>query len=1697
GSDQDPPPLLPPTDPLAGQNKEDIRTNIYPPIITIDGRVDTDLDHLIEDDDNEEDPNYNGPVEDIPNHYPRPHVFSVIHGSLDDDVDSYANDDGTLEHTLVDAPKNFNPGDLQDVASTEAQGARIRPEQAQSGRGGVHAGGGASHLLSLTDRSHNKMHTDGADGDRSHICKSEKHHYDRHLRKPREQLQEAKHEDQKQAKAPRPPPRTSCRNSSDSRRQVYSDESIRPRHLEQVSPAIVLSDSFTATQHRALPSEACAVQQLRHSTPCDGGFRGEAQGEEGAALRYQPSAGKSVSEQTHKSEGEKRVLRRPASCTSKSYRHAKRSDKGFPSSPRQSATRSPRQEECQTDSNDEEYTFITCRETVGKSSATLATESGSLCRMNAHSSGLDGMRKQALEQPLVRRRRSKSHRKHRHHEPESELSSVRGFDSIESDSLELYDPNLSQDQCSSEKYCSDPIAASGKFSHSETEMSKSDTRASVDCPTSRRHSRRSRELPLSKHESRRLAVPPEGAATAEMCANATHPLDKRKRGSPNPAHSNNKENCRIYDAKDGDSQLEPKSNCAQNASQCLAQKYFAISKIDSEKGYRSKFLIQEMNSTENKIPRGDQQSLHGRGPQQPVIDIVENHANDDGGRKQISEPHLGNTIWQDVERSRCVKSPEKEVRNRLHKTYLAEDNRGYHNTRQESNSPPRLARKRGPIVDRETRRLEEALRGGLKRNRSPTKLGWQGYLAANDLEREMSALQERARLLGTESASSSPSNKDEYEFSPSPQTWNGIDQTWRRNMAAYPCRESCSPVWRRRHRSVRERDGRVVHRKSPRASWSFESDQSLLSLVSYKAASRAAPRHRRRISSSQFEAIARTVGTSVDGVSPPQGKSERPLLKTPIDDGFIKHMGSSPTDKDLKRSLKQAMAIAQQSLNAAVKVSKALNLVMTSSCLSIDSCSYNSSVTDHLSPRCYSLEVTPPRHLLRWPPYQRSPSVSSWNTELSCLSAQQPLYKKPMPKFNQTAAASEVGASREEPHFIGKSNEVSIHPERQRSRSVVCDSDRVIKIVPNYNLLANRADGSDNTAPLVSIYISSAASHQETHREANIVSSHIQDYSQLTGAQQHSNCFSKSSLQSYKETINNLSPREQPRDSCILEERQRLMEMAGSNKTSYIPARTQTVCVNMVTAQSFHKNAATKLSDSSNSDVFQSTHESFAFDIMDRKSNYNTKTKQLAMRTNERSREIPTHEDGSLRHAQSSPPTKLAEKFRTSLDFLGPPETHSPMMAAALDFLSQNPDSFPPPHALFRPLSPAFDPSFSKSDKLSPPSSLYCDAPGEALSVAASPFSQSPGSCVDPATYITDGSAVDPPTKRLVKNSNANKGGPKRRASADSKAFRQNKDSFVAKKRSHQHRGGDQCAVIDSNPAEPKSTEKDHDKSEKDTTYSGNRKQDHVNHKNERTVKKKHKDSSKSHNHRKVNNKQIGSGHDPAFEQKVTGDGNGDLNNNVNNNSSSPERTKDKKVPGTTTDNSKSVDDLSPEVDTNEEDGACAINRNQNQPLHPLLVRSPRGQSISETVSNIAGDSWTQDLVKNELYMLKSKARYNRDQSSYRVRKSLCVAMKLAEESLSAAAKVSQLLSQVVHVYQERHPMDTGDIAQLAVQNHAVIDGILASAGYIKARDISKIEEAKYERDDKTNTERLSQHVDFPETQSPYLNPAGAGADTT
>ena len=1226
------------------------------------------------------------------------------------------------------------------------------------------------------------MHTDGLEGERSDTCKRGKYPQHHPHQEQGDLLQQLKHEEKKQMKPPRPPPRTSCKTSSDSRRQVHSDESVRSKHEEQASPAAVLSDSFTVGNLREVPLETCVDQRQRNGASCDEGLHSEKphgytannmfRSEEEAMEHNQPTPGKSVSEQTQKSNDDKIALRRPVSYTSKLSRSAKRSEKNFVSSPRKSAARLVENDQGQTDSNDEEYTFITCREAVGKSSATLATESS---RHHPHGRGscLDERGKQRLDQGSRRNMKPRSQRKRRGDDPESDLSSDRGFDSIESDSFELYDPSLSDGYQSSEKYCSDPIGTNGKFTLTDAEMSKSDTRASVDRSTGRRLSQRNRELPFNKHECLPLVVAP-----MELHGDTPNAPDQRKGKSPEIANSDIQDQVEFYDARESGSQEETKSKSTKNE----GQKYFAISKIDSEKGYRSKFLIQEMNASENQMPKEDQRRQQRREQQQRISDGAENRVYDEKqGKKIILEPHLGNTIWHDTERFCPINNPQRETRHESYKNAFLEENKGYHNTRRGNGSPARMRPKHEQTFSRERRRTDDALRNPARRNRSPTKLDWHGYLSSKDRKREMSMLHKKASQIAADAIASPPNIIKENGLLPSPKTWNDIDQMWRRKMAASPGSESPTQNWRGRRRSVRERGGRGINRRSPRASWSFDSDHSP---VSYRNASRMIPYRRKRMAQSQREALARTEGTSVDGFYP------SPLPKAPIGDIYTKHVGMNSTDEDLKESLKQAMAIARHSLNAAAKVSQALNLVMTNSCLSIDSCSYKGSRTDPRSP-IYNLEVTPPNAVLRWSQIQRSPSLSSRNTELSCMSVHRQVLRKPLPHLNETRASSEVVKSREEPYSIGRNNEIYIYPERRRSRSLVSDRERLLTIVPNYNLLANRADGNDASTPLVSIYIGNAGPHQEAQQKPSILSSHIQqDYSQVAGAHENGNGFSKASVQSHKEKVT-CSPKEETKEACLLEGHQRFTEMTGNDKISFFPVRTQTVCVNMVTTQGFQNEIvpASKLSESSDSQVYESTKETLKIDKEYSKtksslygddktkkdgSNFIAKTDYLAMHKNENGDDIPTHEDGSQRHdrfvhpRETSPPTKLAEKICSHFGFLGPPDSHSATMSAALNYLTQYPQSFSPPHPLFRPLSP-LSPVLAGTvlcpDKMSSPSSVYSSASaGDAMtnrekiySAEESPCSMSIGSCVDPINYLKGGSEVDPPKQKIVANKNVNK----------------------------------------------------------------------------------------------------------------------------------------------------------------------------------------------------------------------------------------------------------------------------------------------------------------------------------------------------
>lgn len=72
------------------------------------------------------------PIEDIPCTFPKPRVVTVIDGSLDDDIDNLMNHDGTMTHSLIDAPKNFHPGDLKEINSNKEGKKHQRPYEEQA-----------------------------------------------------------------------------------------------------------------------------------------------------------------------------------------------------------------------------------------------------------------------------------------------------------------------------------------------------------------------------------------------------------------------------------------------------------------------------------------------------------------------------------------------------------------------------------------------------------------------------------------------------------------------------------------------------------------------------------------------------------------------------------------------------------------------------------------------------------------------------------------------------------------------------------------------------------------------------------------------------------------------------------------------------------------------------------------------------------------------------------------------------------------------------------------------------------------------------------------------------------------------------------------------------------------------------------------------------------------------------------------------------------------------------------------------------------------------------------------------------------------------------------------------------------------------------------------------------------------------------
>ena len=1226
---------------------------------------------------------------------------------------------------------------------------------------------------------------------------------------------------------------------------MYSDEVISHVQSEQVSPACVLSDSFTAAHHREGTRQDFGnwrpqLSDTNHA-PCEDGFEkdklprctekssnhafkneheskvpkemmgplnqrqlrqpssGKVPKEMMGPMRQlaQPSPGKSFSEQTQKSEDGRRAInvRRPQSCTSKFSRSSKRPSKNSLTSLRMPATRDFERDGYLTDSPDEEITFITCRETIGRSSATLATE---LNHQRSHGSPVDRWSKQSFD------RCSRKNMRHsrRGDEPESDVSSVRGFDSIESDSAGLYDPSLSEDLDGSEKYCSDPLAANGRFSLSEAEMSKSDTKASIDRSVKRSVCYRGRRIPGHKPQSRQAYVHPKGATAIECYTKAMKDSKQREAMLSGLVDDGSQEHVEFYDAKESGEDLV--FGGTKTIPQPQGQKYFAVSRIDPTKGYRSNFLIQEMNDEDNQ--RREQMKQDGGTGRLGLNGARTQSCEGKHSEIGIQEPHLGNTIWYDVERFQPIQSPRRISRHRSYRNPLAADNRGYHNTRKGSESPPQMRRKYDPKVGREANRQNDGSPHRTKRNRSPTKLDWHTYVSLKERKREISLLKERARQLAAHKRASHPYLKGEESFS------SPVDCFWNSRILESPDVENLARNSQGHGRSFRSKEGRVRHRKAPRASWSFDSDHSP---VAYRGAVRMMPYRRRALSKSECEDRARTLGSSVDGGYPVRCKKESPTAKIPIGDTALKPLAMNSTDEDLKESLKKAMEIAQQSLTAAAKVSKALNLVMTSSCLSNESGSLYGSSTDPRSPKMLDFEARPPKQILRWAQAQKSPPPSSRNTDLSCVSSHRPVSRNPPSPVSLTRASPTVGTSLEEPLFIGRSNDVSIRSEGRsrstegrRSRSTITDRDRVLNIVPNYQLLGNKTDGSETSAPLVSIYIGGSGMQQQPQEVARILSSHLhQNYSQPSGIHDSSNY-----LQPVRGQIT-CNRKEPSTKSCLLEGPRRFTDMKKGDCFSFYPAREQTVCVNMVTAQEVrHETApASKLSDdSSNSQVFESTMENLESKVDP--SNYGegkSKSKKNTTRPdhknsfleNNKHQDIPTHEDGSRRPEMCSTPSQdssfteerldpphviekiAAKRYRKSvqtkethhskkpkrdnmapgLEFLPPPDSRSAVMSAAINYLVANPMNFSPTSPLFGNLSPPFAKSILHPDQISPPNSVYSSASeftqgnDQAPPSGLSPCPLSPGSCVDPSGYQSDGSAVDPPKWGFERNSNANK----------------------------------------------------------------------------------------------------------------------------------------------------------------------------------------------------------------------------------------------------------------------------------------------------------------------------------------------------
>ncbi|GFN93848.1 hypothetical protein PoB_002035400 [Plakobranchus ocellatus] len=1696
--------------PTAGAGKQ----NAYPPIVTIDGRVDTDLDHLIDEDEIEDDQNYDGPVDEIPSRFPKPHVFSVIHGSLDDDVDSYANDDGTMEHTLVDAPKNFHPRDLKDVAATDAAGAKARSSQMKNGRDRRGNGGGGSQLMNYSDRSHNKMHTDGERSDP--------------IGNGKEKLQEQREQRRQPNMASHIEPRTFARLGPDSQRQFYSDESIQHEQGEPAAPTCVLSDTFTVTHHREEPGMAkhsnwipqisdaavkssgiCGLNQKKQRSmeqSINGQGTLDEVGLENRKILKQPSPGKSVSEQTQRSADSERAkgLRRVLSGTPKLTKTLCRSKVSLVhSSPRRSATRSLQNEEIPTDSNDDEYTFITCREPSCQT-ATIDQQQSEDCKITPD---------KKTRQPMSNfRRKRPGHTNTREiggDELASDISSVSEFDSMDDISV---DNSLSGDIEPNKDSSPDYFLADKSHHLFKAAVSKSDTGASIKAtPASTKY-----DVPSSRHTRPIMKTCLKGTDACEWykdsVANKKH--IKTRASNDNVKAENDQENCNYFDAKE--------SHSKETFPHFKEQKRLATSKMKNEDNYYSDILRHRQASYERHIPNEDQWELCGRRNR-----LIFGSTTSPSGKEKrrpleyIHRAHGGNTISYGTEGFRPVYHPQGNKS-------CSEENKGHHNKQRGSQSPTHVRRNVDLAKQKGTYKSDGKQEGARGSGISPIRLDRrrQGD-PFSSIEKSSHGASERDSFL--------PDRKGK-KFLSSPKTWHDVTDFSRHAFFKEPSlknrRDRDTRRSGERRRSVRSKEYRREYRKAPRASWSFDSDHSP---IAYRNASRMMPYPRRKAGESDREVIARILGSSVDGVSPFDGFNHRAEHK--------KRANIKPlTDKELKDSLQRAMTIARESLHAAARVSKALNLVMTNSCSSIESRSFYGSSNNPLSPR-YRQEPTPSQQVLMWNQTQGNSSVSSRYTEVTAAPLHQTLTLNPSSEGSCMRKSPKREFTSEEASLIGRSNDLLVHSNSRQSRSIFVGGDRLLRIVPNYNIKANRGDDIDSSTPLVSIYIGGPGPQQQ--QVARIFSSQLhQEYSQIPNSKGSHNFLPKSSSELAQLT----SFEDQGNIACNqksqLEADENLPDKGKCELLSYTPVQNQSVCVNMVTTTGIQHEQiqAPKQCDTSNSQIFESTLESLGEEIKDRKKEtcslgFNSFEKGLSQskvkshtirHAQDELHDVPTHEDGSQRLEKHYPetdeffsqpatdidafgmetadltpaypekllPTKrgafitspskasIAEpsKLFTDLDCLVPPESRSVMMSAALDYLAAYPDCFSVLSPSFDALSPSAEHIFLHPDRINPPS---YDMDAVKAKGEESNCILSPGSCVDPTGYHTLGTAVDPPRRKNTrdKNTNLSHSQPFNFDATDDENFmaenpvctdtaksclenkmKMTNNSIRVDESEHLVRyvpfHGKGCI----NTSEYKKQESSKkletyinksfiEKQPNDTSVTARTIQGCLKHSKKTT--KRVKPCKKKAPYENCNNNSSGDGKVPILQLQAKGNRDSDTKTGAGN----------------------GIDDTLPE---------SMSDKNQNQPLSQRSAYPDRRQALSEALRILSTIQDSSGIEESHGDFKKIRTRSNRSRD--RVKRSLSVAVKLAKQSLSAAARVTDLLNQVVDLYQYRQLVVSDKLTQSVMQQRAKANAELIARCPHRALGVSQIEAIECIGDSKRKRELYCE--DYPKYFANLPEPA-------